>query len=55
MATHADMINRLLKSAGNSKPSEIEAMLDVKDEIAKTLENALMSVKKPIDELYGNF
>ncbi len=55
MAVHADMINRILLSVGNAKPTELEAELEIKDEVNKTLESALISLNQPIDEFYGNF
>ncbi|MCL2675578.1 MAG: hypothetical protein FWE84_03190 [Firmicutes bacterium] len=55
MSIHADMIGRLLASAGKEKPTQLEAELDVKDEVNKTLENALISLSEPIEELYTKF
>jgi galactose-1-phosphate uridylyltransferase len=50
----ADLINRLLANA-SPKITELEASLDVKDEINRTLENALQSRKVTIDALYKQF
>lgn len=51
MAAHADMINRLLLNVGNSKPTELEAELEVKDEVNRTLESALIALTEPYNDL----
>jgi len=54
-AKHSEFVNRVLASAGNAKFSALEASLEVKDEINRTLENALLSIAAPIELLQGEF
>ncbi|MCL2555940.1 MAG: hypothetical protein FWE03_02830 [Firmicutes bacterium] len=55
LSKHSVFVNRIMGSIGNSKFSALEASLEVKDEINKTLENALISISNPIDALHGEF
>ncbi|MCL2822276.1 MAG: hypothetical protein FWD86_03670 [Firmicutes bacterium] len=47
MGKHADMIARLQASQGGSKYTALEASLEVKEEMGKTLEKALNSLNVP--------
>jgi len=53
LAKHSDFVNRVIVAAGTGKFTALEASLEVKDEINRTLENALISVAAPIDALHG--
>lgn len=52
MAPHKDMIERLLKEVGSSKPSQLEAQLNIRDEISRVCEQILIdtAIFKPGQE-----
>ena len=43
MVPHKDMIERLLKEVGSSKPSQLEAQLNIRDEISRVCEQILIN------------